>query len=73
MFGNDCRLFVVGDLKQSIYRFRGATLSAFEKVGASSDLWKEYSLNRNYRTDGRLLDIFDAILTEMGAQRIASL
>lgn len=70
MFGNDCRLFVVGDLKQSIYRFRGATLSAFEKVGASSDLWKEYSLNRNYRTDGRLLDIFDAVFTEMGAQEL---
>lgn len=33
VFGNNCRLFVVGDLKQSIYRFRGATLSAFEKGG----------------------------------------
>ena len=68
VFGNNCRLFVVGDLKQSIYRFRGATLSAFEKVGVNSDLWKEYSLNRNYRTDGRLLDIFDVIFTKMGAQ-----
>ena len=68
VFGNNCRLFVVGDLKQIIYRFRGATLSAFEKVGVNSDLWKEYSLNRNYRTDGRLLDIFDVIFTKMGAQ-----
>lgn len=70
VFGNDCRLFVVGDLKQSIYRFRGATLSAFEKVGANSDLWKQYSLNRNYRTDGRLLNIFDVVFTEMGAQEL---
>lgn len=70
VFGNNCRLFAVGDLKQSIYRFRGATLSAFEKVGGNSDLWKEYSLNRNYRTDRRLLDIFDVVFTKMGAQRL---
>lgn len=70
IFRDSCRLFVVGDLKQSIYRFRGATLSAFDKVEQESDLWKEYSLNRNYRTDGRLLDLFDAVFSELGAQNL---
>lgn len=70
IFGNECRLFVVGDLKQSIYRFRGATLSAFDKVESGSSLWKEYSLNRNYRTDGRLLDLFDAVFSELGSQNL---
>lgn len=59
-FGPNARLFIVGDLKQSIYRFRGATLSAFEKVQAGSSNWKAYDLTRNYRTDGRLLKRFDA-------------
>lgn len=70
IFGDDCRLFIVGDLKQSIYRFRGATLSAFDKVEKESNLWKEYSLNRNYRTDGRLLDLFDAVFAELGSQNL---
>lgn len=72
LFGPACRLFIVGDLKQSIYRFRGATLSAFEKISGTNDigLWKEYTLNRNYRTDARLLDRFHYVFSEMGNEQI---
>ena len=72
LFGPECRLFVVGDLKQSIYRFRGATLSAFEKVAgtAGTGKWKDYTLNRNYRTDSRLLDRFHYIFSDMGNKQI---
>lgn len=72
LFGLECRLFVVGDLKQSIYRFRGATLSAFEKVTGTFGIgkWKDYTLNRNYRTDSRLLDRFHCVFSEMGAKQI---
>lgn len=67
----DCKLFVVGDLKQSIYRFRGAKLNAFQKLqnGREKD-WSHYRLNRNYRTDGRLLNLFDGIFASMGNQKI---
>lgn len=68
IFGDQCRLFIVGDLKQSIYRFRGATLSAFTKVEKENLDWVKYSLNRNYRTDGRLLDLFDSAFSDMGDQ-----
>lgn len=68
IFGDQCRLFIVGDLKQSIYRFRGATLSAFTKVENENPDWVKYSLNRNYRTDGRLLDLFDSAFSDMGDQ-----
>lgn len=72
LFGSGCRLFVVGDLKQSIYRFRGATLSAFEKVIGTLGIgeWKNYTLNRNYRTDSRLLDRFHYIFSDMGEKQI---
>ena len=64
-----CRLFVVGDLKQSIYRFRGAKLSAFKQLrGNCLYDWEHCHLNINYRTDGRLLDLYDAIFASMGAQ-----
>lgn len=66
----DCRMFVVGDLKQSIYRFRGAKLSAFTQLknGTLFD-WDTYHLNINYRTDCRLLDLYDSIFSSMGSQK----
>lgn len=65
----DCRMFVVGDLKQSIYRFRGARLSAFTQLmNASLFDWDTYHLTINYRTDYRLLDRFDSVFKRMGAQ-----
>lgn len=72
VFGSQCRLFVVGDLKQSIYRFRGASLSAFDRIKAANDIgeWIEYSLNRNYRTDQRLLEKFHQVFSEMGREGV---
>lgn len=69
MIGNDCKLFVVGDLKQSIYRFRGATISAFKMLKATPDLWEEHTINTNYRTDSRLLDILSEIFLQMGSNQ----
>lgn len=62
------KLFVVGDLKQSIYRFRGATISAFDLIRTDEAQWEEFSLTINYRTDKRLLDKFDGIFSKMGSR-----
>lgn len=67
LIGEKCNLFVVGDLKQSIYRFRGATISAFKRLNATPDKWEEHTINTNYRTDSRLLEIMDEIFQGMGA------
>lgn len=60
------KLLVVGDEKQSIYRFRGAEHTSFyrlsEKFNSYNMPFKEFSMVRNYRTDANLLkeinDIF---------------
>ena len=62
------KLFVVGDLKQSIYRFRGATISAFDLIRTDEAQWEEFLLTINYRTDKRLLDKFDGIFSKMGSR-----
>ena len=67
LIGKECNLFVVGDLKQSIYRFRGATISAFKRLNATPDRWEEHTINTNYRTDARLLEVMDEIFQSMGA------
>ena len=54
--GADGRLFVVGDPKQSIYRFRGADVFAYleakKRLGASSE---PLSLEHNYRSTPDLI------------------
>jgi len=52
-------LLVVGDIKQSIYRFRGATATAFDmlenKLQKKGRIVKRASLLHNYRTESSLL------------------
>lgn len=56
----DYKLFLVGDIKQCIYRFRGAKEKAFDQlhIGEHPDKWLQFSLQRNYRTDAALLDLY---------------
>lgn len=64
------KFFIVGDLKQSIYRFRGATMDAFNKIGCSGNEWREYALNINYRTDMRLLERFSELFNYLGKRNL---
>ncbi|SFE65170.1 Superfamily I DNA or RNA helicase [Bacillus sp. OV194] len=65
-------LFVVGDTKQSIYRFRGANHTAFEilkQILNQRDIRindQDYFLNRNYRTTQELLKEMDSFFTWWG-------
>lgn len=63
-------LFAVGDVKQCIYRFRGAKEDAFSRLKEDQDAkWQEFSLSRNYRTDSSLLDIFHETFWDLGCRR----
>lgn len=64
------KFFIVGDLKQSIYRFRGATMDAFNKMECSGNEWREYALNINYRTDMRLLEQFSELFNYLGKRNL---
>jgi ATP-dependent exoDNAse (exonuclease V) beta subunit len=61
--------FIVGDLKQSIYRFRGSTMDAFNKIGCNS-YWCEYTLNTNYRSERRLLERYSVLFESLGQKSL---
>lgn len=62
------KLFVVGDVKQCIYRFRGATAQAFDILAPSKQGWSIHHLTKNYRTDIELLDALNRHFTLWGAR-----
>ncbi len=56
------KFFVVGDIKQCIYRFRGAEVRAFDTLANSNpEPIMTISLNKNYRTDTILLNKLNEI------------
>lgn len=58
------KFFVVGDIKQCIYRFRGAEEKAFTTLTDKGTVkMKEISLNKNYRTDKNLMNELNQIFT----------
>lgn len=66
------KLFIVGDIKQCIYRFRGAEEDAFRRLignHESSD-WNEYKLRKNYRTNKLLLDKYEDAFDQLGNKNL---
>ncbi|MGG3915993.1 UvrD-helicase domain-containing protein [Rossellomorea vietnamensis] len=62
----NAQLFVVGDIKQSIYRFRGANYTAFDELSGKigeDRVDRNFNLKKNYRTSSVILqnleNIFD--------------
>lgn len=69
----DFKFFIVGDIKQCIYRFRGAQDKAFKRLLGFDDDDKRlnkwglsFNLNKNYRTDQLLLQNFERIFEKWG-------
>lgn len=64
-YGN--RRFLVGDPKQSIYRFRGAVVEVFEEAvraaGGDADKCRRVELGTNFRSVGPLVDVTNALFT----------
>ncbi len=62
-FDDSPNVFVVGDDKQSIYRFQGASLS---NMLSFYDRYKEHvrvlSLHKNYRSQKSVIDVADAVI-----------
>ncbi len=61
------KLFIVGDPKQSIYRFRGADIAAYERIGkllvAQGGL--QETLEVNYRSQAQIIHVVNAAFTRI--------
>ena len=60
-------LFIVGDPKQSIYRFRGADVASFLRVRSifEQGAGEVLTLSRNFRSTVRLQNMFNDVFPEM--------
>ncbi|MCS6859358.1 MAG: UvrD-helicase domain-containing protein [Abditibacteriales bacterium] len=60
------RLFIVGDIKQGIYRFRGADVSVFNQTAEefkSDPQCRFLELSKNFRTQPPLVDFFNQVFS----------
>jgi DNA helicase II / ATP-dependent DNA helicase PcrA len=66
-------VFIVGDEKQSIYRFRGADVHSYQ-ISKQKGGYKHYALTGNFRTDSQLLEeinrIFKGVFGEENYQTL---
>ena len=68
------RLFVVGDVKQSIYAFKGATDEAFDILEAEmKGNLRYYSLRNNYRTCSNIMKIMEKYFFAWSKEGLVSL
>ena len=58
------KILIVGDRKQSIYRFRNANLNIYNEV---KDIFKNYSvdLKNNYRSNSMLIEFFNSFFKKI--------
>lgn len=68
-------LFVVGDPKQGIYRFRGAAGNAFQELDdrvaqRGEEPFMKFDLNRNFRSGAVLLDSLDPFFSAWGEKKL---
>lgn len=59
---NKSNLYFVGDIKQSIYRFRGANPLVFSRLTKDPD-FKVISLNCNFRSNDKVISAVNSIFT----------
>lgn len=62
MFRRDTALFLIGDPKQAIYRFRGADIFSYMKAAEMAD--RRYTLARNWRSTPGLIDAVNRVFGE---------
>lgn len=63
------RLWVVGDARQSIYRFRGATSASMTAFREDYPTATDGALDINYRSRGEIIDTFTAFASSVTAFR----
>ncbi|PIR41548.1 MAG: hypothetical protein COV31_00360 [Candidatus Yanofskybacteria bacterium CG10_big_fil_rev_8_21_14_0_10_46_23] len=63
-FHENPNLFVVGDEKQSIYRFQGASLKNFRDFKSRYPTVETISLHQNYRSTQEILNVAQSLLSQ---------
>ena len=69
LVGNDCKLFLVGDVKQSIYGFRGASPEGFntryDLYKSNKNLGNAFDMNINFRSNPIVLNFINEVFSRL--------
>jgi len=63
--GQGGRLFLIGDPKQAIYRFRGADIAVYERAKASTPEARRFTLTTNYRSDKPMVEAVNTLYADL--------
>lgn len=61
-------VYLIGDPKQSIYRFRGADLNAYLAVKERTPAARRFTMSRNFRSDPRVLNFLNQLFDPRAAR-----
>lgn len=59
----DTCLYMIGDPKQSIYKFRGADIASYQSVARSPEV-RKFTLGKNFRSAKEMIDAVNVVFTQ---------
>lgn len=77
LIGQETKLFMVGDVKQSIYGFRGSSpewfLKKYDNLKSNSALGDVFDMNINFRSNPKILEFINQVFSSLMTKELSGI